>query len=366
MLIKVCRSGRERQTVSVPDNATVFDLKRAINQREKIPIHEQNLTFNGLILENENLLFDYGLFDNCTVLLYLRLGYKPDFVVTILLPARKKISLDISGENTVAELKKRIEGKIGLKLTTGELIYDHWVLEDDRKLNEYDISGGSTILLAHELKEGSSLDLRDSTRVTHAQPISQTKSSRHSRRNYGSTPKGAMGEGEEDIKELITVIFLAKTGSPIALRLHPNTKLGEVRGKLAQVLHVSPNSMWFVRDGESLDPSKTFAQHGISHGESVCLLSKDHIMDNSRFWYSSEEDNGEAKIRIIVQSRTGQTLACHVRQSTKFGALKRRLEKEVGVPRSKMGLFYQKELLGDDETVRDYGLTDGAFVYLRY
>lgn len=373
MLIKVCRTGRERQTVSVSDNATVLALKKAIEQRAKIPIAEQNLTFNGLVLEDGKLLSDYGFFDNCTVLLFLRLGFKPDFELTILLPARKKLNLDVSQENTVGELKKLIEKKIGLKLTTAELIYDHWVLEDERKLIEYDITGGSTILLAHELRAGSSLDLRDSTHIRHAQTMPQSTSScrphqkRESALNTSSLEENdGEDEEEEDLKDLITVIFLAKTGSPIALRVHPSTPLGEVRGKLARVLHVSTNSMRFVRDGKSLDPAKTFAQYGISHGESVCLLSEAHIVENSRFCYSSEEENNEPKIRIIVQSKSGQTLACHVRGSTKIGTLKRRLEREVGVPRTRMGLFYQQKLLSDEALVGDYDLCDGALIYLRY
>ncbi|KAL5961929.1 Polyubiquitin-A [Taenia solium] len=373
MLIKVCRTGRERQTVSVSDNATVLALKRAIEQQVKIPIAEQSLTFNGLILEDDKLLSEYGFFDNCTVLLFLRLGFKPDFELTILLPAKKKLNLDVSGENTVGELKKLIEKKIGLKLTTAELIYDHWVLEDERKLIEYDITGASTILLAHELRAGSSLELRDSTHIRHAQTIPQSKSSCHLNQKCKSTlnttgleENDGEDEEEEDPENLITVIFLAKTGPPIALRVHPNTPLGGVRGKLARVLHVPTNSVWFVRDGKSLDPAKTFAQYGISHGESVCLLSEAHIVENSRLRYSPEEETNESKIRIIVQSKSGQTLACHVRGSTKIDTLKQRLEREVGVPRAKMGLFYQQKLLSDEALVGDYNLGDGALIYLRY
>ncbi|CDS40259.1 ubiquitin [Echinococcus multilocularis] len=373
MLIKVCRTGRERQTVSVSDNATVLALKKVIEQQVKIPIAEQNLTFNGLILEDDKLLSEYGFFDNCTVVLYLRLGFKPDFQLTILLPARKKIHLDVSGENTVSELKELIEKKIGLKLTTAELIYDHWVLENERKLIEYDITGGSTILLVHELRAGPSLELRDSTQVRHAQTMPQFTSSRRFHKKGESAldvssleENDGEDEEENDLRNLITVIFLAKTGSPIALRVHPSTPVGEVRSKLARVLHVPTNSMWFVRDGKPLDPAKTFSQYGISHGESVCLMSEAHIVEGSRFWYSSEEENIEPKIRIIVQSKSGQTLACHVRQSTKIGSLKRRLEREVGVSRTKMGLFYQQKFLSDEALVGDYDLSDGALIYLRY
>ncbi|VDM16816.1 unnamed protein product [Hydatigera taeniaeformis] len=372
MLIKVCRTGRERQIVRVSDNVTVLALKKAIQRQLKIPIAEQNLTFNGLILEDNKLLSEYGLFDNCIVLLFLRLGFKPDFEVTILLPTRKKLILDVSGENTIGELKKLIEKKIGLKLTSAELIYDHWVLEDGRKLIEYDITSGSTILLAHELRSGSSLELRDSTHTRHTQIMPEPMSSCRLHQkcelavNANSIDETDREDEEEDLKNLITVIFLAKTGSPIALRVHPSTPLGEVRGKLARVLHIPSNSMLFVRDGKSLDPAKTFAQYDISHGESVCLLSEAHVAENSCFWYSSEEESNEPKIRIIVQSKSGQTLACHVRGSTKIGSLKRRLEREVGVPRAKMGLFYQQKLLSDEALVSDYELSDGALIYLRY
>lgn len=369
MHIKVCRSGRERTSVSVPDNATVSALKRVIEAQDKIPFEEQTLTFNGLILEDGNLISEYGLFDQCTILLYLRLGYQPDFDINIVLPSGGKLIVNVSGENTVEELKMLVEEKIGLSLSAAELIYDHWMLDNNRKLMEYDISAGATLLVVHELKDGPGLELRDSTKVKRVQLVPPGSHHRHQRQHRkpprSSSYEDSDGMSESD-DELITVIFLAKSGTPIALRVHPNTPVGKVRGKLAQILHVPSNEMGFVRDGKALNPSRTFAQYGISHGESVCLLSDDHVVENPRTWLSSEDESHEPKIRIIVQSKNGHTLACHVRQTTTVGALKRRLEKEVGVSKSKMGLFYQQTLLTDESRMRDYDLTDGSVVYLRY
>ncbi|KAM3176511.1 hypothetical protein ACTXT7_006382 [Hymenolepis weldensis] len=363
MHIRVCRSGRDRSSVSVPDNATVSALKRVIEAQEKIPYEEQTLTFNGLILEDGNLISEYGLFDQCTILLYLRLGFQPDFDLTVILPSKKKVNLNISREDTVENLKKRIEQKIGSSLNDVELIYDHWVLDGDRKMMEYDISGGATILVVHELKARSSLESKNSTQSKHAR---SNPSSFHPRYHHKTSKFSSDGSsvdlnesGSEQSNEgLITVIFLAKTGPPIALRVHPNTPIGKVRRKLARILHVPPNTMWFVRDGKSLNPSRTFAQYGISHGESVCLLSQDHVVENPRSWLSSEEESGEPKTRIIVQSKNDQALACHVRKTTTIGALKRRLEREIGVSRSKMRLFYQKTMLTDEVQMKDYDLSD--------
>nr|CDS32849.1 ubiquitin [Hymenolepis microstoma] len=371
MLIKVCRSGRDSSSVNVPDNATVSDLKRAIELQEKVLYAEQTLTFNGLVLEDRNLISQYGLVDHCTVLLYLRLGFQPDFDLTVILSSKMKINLRISGEDTVRDLKKRVEKESELSLHDTELIYDHWVLDDDRKLMEYGISGGATILVVHELSDGPGFQLGDSAQDGYAQPIPYSVHRRHRHK----TPMSSSDEvnieendsgGDRSNKELITVIFLPKTGSPIALKVHPSTPVGKVRGKLAKILHVPSSAMGFVRDGKSLDPSRTFAQYGISHGESVCLLSQDHVVENPKSWVSSEQKSLEPKIRIIVQSMNGHTLACHVRKITTVKTLKQRLERELNVPKSKMHLFYHKTMLADESKVEDYDLSDGCVVYLRY
>lgn len=371
MHIKVCRSGRDRSSVSVPDNATVSALKRVIEEQEKIPYEEQTLTFNGLILEDGNLISEYGLYDQCTILLYLRLGFQPDFDLTVILPSKKKVNLNISKEDTVENLKKRIEQKIGFSLNDVELIYNYWVLDGDRKLMEYDISEGATILAVHELEAGSRLELKKSTQSKHARSKPNSFHSRYHHKTSKFSSDGSSVDvnesGSEQSNEgLITVIFLAKTGPPIDLRVHPNTPIGKVRRKLARILHVPPNTMWFVREGKSLNPSKTFAQYGISHGESVCLLSQDHVVENPKGWLSSEEESGEPKTRILVQSKNGQALACHVSKTTTVGALKRRLERKTGVSRSKMCLFYQKTMLTDEAQMKDYDLSDGSLIYLRY
>lgn len=359
MLIKVCRSGRDSSNVDVPDNATVSDLKRVIELQEKVPYAEQTLTFNGLVLEDRNLISEYGLFDQCTILLYLRLGFQPDFDLTVILSSKLKINLRISGEDTVGNLKKRVERKSGLSLYDAELIYDHWVLDDNRKLMEYDISGGATILVAHELSDG------------HAQPIPHSLHHRYLHKTSVSSSDEINieenGSGSDrSNKKLITVIFLPKTGSPIALRVHPSTPIGKVRGKLAKILHVPSSAMGFVRDGNLLNPSRTFAQYGISHGESVCLLSQDHVVENPRSRVSSEQKSFESKIRIIVQSMNGLTLACHVRKTTTVETLKQHLERELNISRSKMHLFYRKTMLADESKMKDYDLSDGCVVYLRY
>ncbi|KAM7540438.1 hypothetical protein Aperf_G00000027954 [Anoplocephala perfoliata] len=384
MFIKVCRSGKTSQNVSVPDDATVSTLKKAIEAREKIPYKEQTLTFNGLILEDDKLLSDYGIVEHCTVLLYLRIGFQPDFPLTVILPSKKKITLKMSGENTVADLRKSIEKKVLSKLASAELIYNHWQLEDERKLMEYEITGGAEIIVAQELEDEPNLELKGSTqgRRTHPIPLSHhqkmsakfsdSSSSEEKKSDDDDSDDDDDGGGGDDADrdydnnpDLITVIFLAKSGPPISLRLHPNTPIGKVRGRLGQIYHVPPDSLWFVRDGKPLNLSRTFAQYGISHGESVSLLSEDHVADTPWSENSSDEKDDEPKIRVIIQSKNGRPLACHVRPRATVRALKRGLEKETGVPQSRMRLFYQKKMLDDRAVLEDYDLTDGVALYLR-
>ncbi|VDD75701.1 unnamed protein product [Mesocestoides corti] len=366
MLVKLSQADRQRQSVVVPDNATVAALKRAVARQQNIPISEQTLTFNGLVLEDKKFLSDYGISDGCSVQLYLRLGFKPTFRLTVSLPSKSEITLDVSGDESVGEIKKRLGKKTGLGVNAAELIYDHWVLENDRKLIDYGIVRDSSILLAHELTTESSLNIRTS-KHSKRQISGSTDSSKKPHRNRQSSSSSDDDDSEESGRnDLITVIFLPKSDPPIALRVHPQTEIGAVREKLAQMLSVPASWLWFVREGKPLDLSKSFAHYGIMNGESVCLLSEGNGESKKRQWHPSKDDADDSKIRIIVQSKNGQTFACRVRKTTRIDALRRQLERAIGAPRSRTELFHEQKRLDNNAMVKDYGLANGSFVYLRY
>lgn len=366
MRIKLLRNGVARKSVQVADGASVLDLKEAISCQEKVPIFEQNLTFDGLLLEDDKRLSEYDLHDNCQVNLFLRLGFQPPFSVFILFPGRRRLRMDVQAAQTVSDLKKDIEEKENMQLDNVGLIYDHWVLEDAKTLAEYDISAGAEIILAQELKAESALKLRDPT--PKIAPIPADPAGVVLVKN-GKYHTFYDAENDAHDSDRITLTFLTKNRFPVTMKVRPDVSIGEVRGKLAQILRMPANKVWFLRNGKSLDLSKSFAHYDIASGESVLLMSPEAAKDkddNQRRWYSIVEEVDEPKIRIIVQTRSGQTFACHVRPKTKIGVLKKHLESEIGISRTSMGLYHRRQLMDEDLTIKDYELTCGSLIHLRH
>ena len=99
-------------TYTVDKSTKVSDLKRKVFDKEGVPAEEQRLVFGGKQLEDSRTLGDYNIQKESTVHLVLRLrGGMQIFVKTL---TNKTITLDVKGEDTVLDLKEKIQDKEGI------------------------------------------------------------------------------------------------------------------------------------------------------------------------------------------------------------------------------------------------------------
>ncbi|KAK1806902.1 hypothetical protein P4O66_005385 [Electrophorus voltai] len=147
----------EPQAVTVTASTTVGELKQLIAQRFQVPPSRQKLCMsNGHTIHLDNDLKTvsaYGLSSGTSVSLLI-LSRPVPFQVFIKNEKGQTKTYDVTEDETVDSLQRKIFNKERTPVDQQRLIYSGRQLESDKKLKDYDITSGSTIYMNLRLRGG--------------------------------------------------------------------------------------------------------------------------------------------------------------------------------------------------------------------
>ncbi|XP_058230575.1 uncharacterized protein LOC131343153 [Hemibagrus wyckioides] len=147
----------ETKTVHVNPGATIGQLKHKVAQIfNASPLRMKLSVTNGRVvqLDNDQMTVNhYGLSSGATVMLLISMTPVPLQVFVKNEKGQTK-TYDITDEETVDQLKRKVRQKEGTPEDQQRLIFNGRQLDSGRKLQDYDIVSGSTIHMTLRLRGG--------------------------------------------------------------------------------------------------------------------------------------------------------------------------------------------------------------------
>ncbi|PIK34460.1 Polyubiqutin 4 [Apostichopus japonicus] len=140
-------------TIEVEAEDKFSAVKKKIQDKIGIPPEEQRLIYAGVQLDEKKTVADYYIQKESTIHLVMRLKGGTQYIVKML--TGKTIKIEVGPEDTVQDVKGKIEDREGIPVAEQRLIYAGRYLNDTKTLADYNVQKESTFHLVLRLPGGS-------------------------------------------------------------------------------------------------------------------------------------------------------------------------------------------------------------------
>ena len=264
---------------------TIEDIKDKISSKERIFSYKYKLLFDGIKLENNKTLIDYNINENSII--YLQ--YYKDIKIFIEMN-EKKIELNAKTSDTILDIKRKLDKSIASNKI--KLIFDGIKLEDEKTLDNYNISNNSIIYLQYyrkfeifivNEKKKISLNVEEYERIIDIKNKIQILEGILPY-EYKLQFEGKKLEEYKNIEDynlnngcIIYLIYCpfiqihvkTLTGKCITLRVQESETISYIKEKIKNMTKIFISEQSLIYNGKHLEDNKTLCDYNIQENHSL-------------------------------------------------------------------------------------------------
>jgi len=335
--------------LKVSTSDTLDSIKERVSQEKDIPKENQILSHDGNPMKKDDkTLGDYGVKNKDTLML-------EPISIFVRTPEGKKIRLKVDPEETVEDVKKKVEDQIGIPVPDQTLLFDDNELDDPTTLNENGIKHGNTLDLKPAMKihvkhwDGTKLtldvkpdDTLDSVKETVNEELGIPKPQQ--RLTFDGKPLRKDSKTLEEYKiqdqdtlhlEPMEVHVKTPDGKTLTFRVEPTDTIEDVKDKVEEKIGLPVPDQRMLFDGEELKNDPTLEDYDIQNGDTLFL----------------------DPMKIHIKHYDGRIITLDVQPDDKIDDIKERVEEKAEIPKEHQRLTFNNVPLDDPEsTLRDYDI----------
>jgi len=384
MKIKIKNYIGEGIVLNVDPSNTINMVKNIIQEKEGISCKQQRLILEGEELNDTITLSDYNIKEN--TILQLGARFQPpkdnDMNINILNSLGEKMMLKVLSNDTVREVKLKIEELENIPIEKQHLIFSGLTLEDWKTLSEYNIKNNSslqlnvnlsnpeiiTIMIMNEIND-IFLDMKVSdtikklkTKIQHTEGIQESQQrlifngielEDNNTLSFYNINSDSIIYLEVCFNTLnaIKVYITNNIGDILSLTVQPSESIEDIKKMITEEINIPFEQQYLSFNEVELENQFSLSDYDIKNGSTIHLTVR---------LYSFTKNN----IPIFIFNESGEIINLKVNPSETINNIKTMIKNKYNISINQQYLFFDDNELCNEMKLSDYNIQENSNIQL--